>query len=505
MRSELGTTIATEQKEKLEITLAQYQLSEWGYPYRCSLSGKTLQRFDLPILSPDSSDLGIIKRSDAGADFKTLTLPGGGNDSNYSSWFQFALEIRDYVRLKLKRERLELDPLLLPTLEISWLEFFTFAEKLREKKDPPIEPIVDIARSAWPTLETLFRQPRKVLRRERELVGLDRLNEIDEGCIRWMVRQSGRNLAERAGAKQKLMGVVRKDDFDTLENRVVNQLALRIDQQSRRYLNNFKAFAATERYGAVSKFGAIVRQGHKISHVKKTSSLHGVPKPNFVLQFDPSYNKAWHWFIQLVRQEEMLDQASKWRSRLWRDMVFLTLNNVLFESENFETKPSFKMSLFQEHRNGQFILNDHSPLFWDRKTDYLAQVIPAHFPSNYQSIIGDEFGETFGATGASFALVFWKTGVRKPLHVKFIITEPRPRNCWDEISYPQDDEGYSNALLGERIDASVCVLSPSSDECAEPFIISDEPIDSIEIPSKNHDWQKAHFLKLGKLLAPKFL
>jgi hypothetical protein len=505
MINELGTTIAVELKENLELSLAQYQLTSWGYPYKCSSSNKTLQRFDLPILSSQTLDFEITERSSVGTEAQTLSLQGGGDDKSFSSWFQFALEIRDFIRLTLKREKSEIDPLLLPVLELSWLDFFRFTEELRNKKTPPIEPIVDISKSAWPTIESLFRNPRKVLRRERELVGLERLSEIDEGCIRWMVRQSGRNLAERAGAKQKLMGVVRKDDFDTLENRVVNELGYRIDRHSRRYLNDFKQYAGSDRYDAVAKFGGVVRQGHSTSLVRNASTIHVVPKPNFVLQFDPAYSKAWHWYIKLVRQEEQLELASKWRVRLWRDLVFLTLNNVLFESKNFETKHSFKVKFFQEHVNGQFLLNDYSPVFWDKNNDYIAQVIPAHYPGNYQTIVGNELGEIFGLTGASFALVFWKIGVKKPIYIRLIITQPRPKDSWIFANYNQDVYRQSINCLSKKIQSSVSILYPSNSESPQPIKTEEGLIDAIEIPSRNHDWQKEHFAQLGKLLAPDFL
>ena len=326
LRCELGTTFTLEPRSADEaVRLAQYELPSLGHSFKCLQTNKTLQRFDLPTLDGDTSNHNITSFNGK-LGFVSL-LKSDGNDF-YKDWFQLTLELIEEARNLSGIKFKGIDPLVLPSIELSWQEAFRKVDQLRKQLEPPIQPVVDIAKNAWPTLQHLLKSPRRVLKRERELVGLERLSEIDEGCIRWMVRQSGRTLAERAGSTQKLLGVVRKDDFDTIENRVVNDLTLKIDRQSRDYSNRYKSFNNSERFVMVKSFGAKVASERKGSSLIKASSLQVVPKPNFVLQFDPLYSRAWHWYIKLIRQEEQLQLASKWRSKLWREFVFIFLNNI---------------------------------------------------------------------------------------------------------------------------------------------------------------------------------
>ena len=503
LRYELGTTLALEPRSVDEaVRLAQYELPSIGHPFKCLQANKILQRFDLPTLAEDTSSHNII--SSIGKLGHISLLESDGNNF-YSDWFQLTLELIEEARNLSKIKFKGIDPLVLPSIELSWQEAFRKVEQLRKQLEPPIQPVVDIAKNAWPTLQNLLTSPRRVLKRERELVGLERLSEIDEGCIRWMVRQSGRTLAERAGSSQKLLGVVRKDDFDTIENRVVNDLALKIDRQSRDYSNRYKSFNDSDRYVMVKSFGKVVSSERKVSSLNKASSLQVVPKPNFVLQFDPLYSKAWHWYLKLIRQEEQLQLASKWRSRLWRDFVFIFLNNIFCKSKKFIHKPSDKFSLRQFQVFGSSISNSVSPLFWDKENKIIAQVLPADYPRSLDRSLGPKFGSVFGMTGASLALVFWKLGNSKPLLIKYIITESKK---YEHQTPMEDHHNYAESVvksLKKDFAFEACVLFASSDLDKNPRQVSGSDLPVFAVPSKNEDWSDDSFITLGKFLAPEFL
>lgn len=503
LRCELGTTFTLEPRSADEaVRLAQYELPTLGHPFKCLRTNKTLQRFDLPTLPGDTPNHNITSFN--GKLGFVSSLKSDGNDF-YKDWFQLTLELIEEARNLSEHKFKGIDPLVLPSIELSWQEAFRKVDQLRKQLEPPIQPVVDIAKNAWPTLQYLLKSPRRVLKRERELVGLERLSEIDEGCIRWMVRQSGRTLAERAGSTQKLLGVVRKDDFDTIENRVVNDLTLKIDRQSRDYSNRYKSFNNSERFVMVKSFGAKVASERKGSSLIKASSLQVVPKPNFVLQFDPLYSRAWHWYIKLIRQEEQLQLASKWRSKLWREFVFIFLNNIFCKSKKFIHKPSDKFSLRQFQVVGSSISNAVSPLFWDKESKIIAQVLPADYPRSLDRSLGPKFGSVFGMTGASLALVFWKLGNSKPLLIKYIITESKK---YEHQTPMEDHHTYAESVvksLKKDFAFEVCVVSPSSDLDKNPTQVSGSGLPVFAVPSKNEDWGDDSFTTLGKLLAPEFL
>lgn len=503
LRFELGTTLTLEPRSADEaVRLAQYELPTLGHPFKCLQTNKILQRFDLPTLAGDASNHNITSFNGK-LGFVSL-LKSDGNDF-YKDWFQLTLELIEKARNLSEYKFKGIDPLVLPSIELSWHEAFRKVEQLRKQLEPPIQPVVDIAKNAWPTLQNLLKSPRRVLKRERELVGLERLSEIDEGCIRWMVRQSGRTLAERAGSTQKLLGVVRKDDFDTIENRVVNDLALKIDRQSRDYSSRYKSFNDSDRYVMVKSFGKVVSSERKVSFLNKASSLQVVPKPNFVLQFDPLYSKAWNWYLKLIRQEEQLQLASKWRSKLWREFLFVFLNNIFCKSKKFIHKSSDKFSLRQFQVVGSSISNPVSPLFWDKENKIIAQVLTADYPRSLDRSLGPEFGSVFGMTGASLALVFWKLGNSKPLFIKYIITESKK---YEHQTLMEDYHAYAESvvkLLKKDFAFEVCALSPSSDTGKYPKQVSGTSLPVFAVPSKNEDWGDDCFITLGKLLAPEFL
>jgi hypothetical protein len=68
-------------------------------------------------------------------------------------------------------------------------------------------------------LEAIASNLRHQLRRQAELMPVGRIQEMDAYCLRDYIRRPGRNAAEKAGAKQELMGIQRYQDFNTPENK----------------------------------------------------------------------------------------------------------------------------------------------------------------------------------------------------------------------------------------------------------------------------------------------
>ena len=95
-----------------------------------------------------------------------------------------------------------------------------------EEDDPKILEIVIQAGKMRPFLKDLEKKIRRMLRREREKVQLDRVQEMDRASMRWLSKQPGKTLAQRAGSDQRVLAIVRKENFDTLENRVLHAYLL---------------------------------------------------------------------------------------------------------------------------------------------------------------------------------------------------------------------------------------------------------------------------------------
>ena len=108
--------------------------------------------------------------------------------------------------------------------------------------DPTVAPrrlVVRLAEALEDTLRDLARRPRRVLRRRREMQPVATVQQVDAACLRWISRRPGRTVAEKAGSRQEVLAVVRREEHDTLENRVARDVMLRCRLLSRAYLKSY--------------------------------------------------------------------------------------------------------------------------------------------------------------------------------------------------------------------------------------------------------------------------
>ncbi len=196
---------------------------------------------------------------------------------------------------------------------------------VRDKSEPRMALIVKLARDLPETLSDVCRRPRRVLRRVREMQRADKIQELDPACLRWIARQPGITLLEKAGPKQELLGVVRLEDADTPENRVVRDLLLRLRNECQRYLADHHEFFDHNRVRLVRHLLMLVRNLWNASPVVQAGALVGVASPNYVLQHEHRYNVLWNAYAMLVRQQKQHDSAWRWRHRIWAEQCWLAL------------------------------------------------------------------------------------------------------------------------------------------------------------------------------------
>jgi len=197
--------------------------------------------------------------------------------------------------------------------------------KLGSKSEPRMALIVKLARELPDILSDVCHHPRQVLRRVRRRLNVARIQELDSACLRWLARQPGRSIVEKAGPKQQLLGVVRIEDTDTPENRVVKDLLRRAQRECRRYLVEHRSFGNHKRVESVRRFMYLLDSLLRSSAIAGVRPLVGVASPNYVLQYDPRYRRLWEAYVLLVRQEKQQDSTWRWRQRTWAEQCGLTL------------------------------------------------------------------------------------------------------------------------------------------------------------------------------------
>ncbi len=221
--------------------------------------------------------------------------------------------------------------------------------------EPRMALIVKLARDLPDVLAKTCRRPRHALRRVRQFSPLGRVREVDSACLRWLARQSGATVAQKAGMRQQVLAVVRVEDIDTPENRVVRDLLVRATQACNRYRREHHAARGHPRVAGVTQFWRLLRELFTTTAMADVQPLVGIPQPNYVLQMDPRYAVLWDAWQQLVRQQMLEDSVWRWRQRLFAEHLQLGLMAVLHELSDETRTHGGDVLLQLEQNTGQFV------------------------------------------------------------------------------------------------------------------------------------------------------
>ncbi len=184
-------------------------------------------------------------------------------------------------------------------LPITWRKI---DEILNPKQDLPEESLIsDVARKCVNEAESLLRDMRKVLTREREKVPLGNVQQMDAQCLRWLIRQPGRDHIEKAGPQQRIQAIVRKENYNTLENRVLKDFMQRVQYLADLYLRRNHRFSKERVVRAVVRLKRISAAFLQLPVMESIADLQGLPMPNYVLRQDRRYFKIWKQYCRVIR------------------------------------------------------------------------------------------------------------------------------------------------------------------------------------------------------------
>ncbi len=184
-------------------------------------------------------------------------------------------------------------------LPITWMKV---DEILNPKEDLPEESLIsDVARKCVNEAESLLRDMRKVLTREREKVPLGNVQQMDAQCLRWLIRQPGRDHIEKAGPQQRIQAIVRKESYNTLENRVLKDFMQRVQYLADLYLRRNHRFNQERAVRDVVRLKRISIAFLQLPVMESVADLQGLPMPNYVLRQDRRYSKIWKQYCRVIR------------------------------------------------------------------------------------------------------------------------------------------------------------------------------------------------------------
>lgn len=217
--------------------------------------------------------------------------------------------------------------------KILWPDVLHFLDSLsREIKEPRKAIIVTIAQLMRKKLPNTVSSVRRILLRERELVPIHRMQEIDSNCLRWIIRQPGETMEQKGGNKQRLLAVTRKSYFNTLENQILKDFLLRCQYESARYLQNeslgLKHKMKSNRFSMVQGYKNLCNGLLKESTFEAINEPPIGVQPNYVLQNDLRYKEIWFWYKKLLKKQHQEDSLWDWQPRLWADIVRLLISTA---------------------------------------------------------------------------------------------------------------------------------------------------------------------------------
>lgn len=247
--------------------------------------------------------------------------------------------------------------------------------RAENEEDPRMAEIVRQSQDIMPCLKELEPRIRRVLRRTRELTPLDRVQEMDRASMRWLVRQPGRSIAERAGASQRILATVRRENFDTPENRVLHAYARLAFEVAREWLREHPRAKQSRRYGRVEIFSKFCKAFARELQTLGVGVAEAGMTPNYVLMQNPGYRTVYEAWRRLLEEERVLDDLWAWQAETWTDFCVLAIVLALDELDEAELVAQSPVVWRAEATLGRWFDQDRPiAVFWLKDSGRIVEV-----------------------------------------------------------------------------------------------------------------------------------
>jgi hypothetical protein len=257
----------------------------------------------------------------------------------------------------------------------TWVRLRQAWKRAENEADPRMAEIVLQARNLQPVLRDLTTRIRRVLRRDRELTPLARVQEMDRASMVWLSRQAGRNVAERAGSSQRILATVRKENFDTLENRVLHAHARLAADVAREWMREHPRASASGRYIQVAGLAKQCRSlAATLSDLGVMVASSDVT-PNYVLIQDRGYKSVYDGWLRLLQRRKTEDDLWAWQAETWTDFAVLAITLAIDELDESHLVAQSPISWRAEAVGGRWFEQDRPiAVFWLRETGRIVEI-----------------------------------------------------------------------------------------------------------------------------------
>ena len=233
-------------------------------------------------------------------------------------------------------------------------------KKVSTREEPRTARIVEIARTHLAAIRDVCERPRRMLVRQREAVPVGRVQELDAICLRDLIRRPGRTVLEKAGARQEIMAITRRESVDTAENRVIRDFIRLCQHRARAYERENGGAREHPKIRAVVELRRNCERLDAWSPLSAVGKLIGAARPNYVLQKDRRYHPLWIQYDKLRREDEAVDNIWAWGRRLWAEFVRGVVTSFLSSDEarsvcRWQLGGELNSYFSAEHQTGRFI------------------------------------------------------------------------------------------------------------------------------------------------------
>ncbi len=276
------------------------------------------------------------------------------------------------------------------------------------ENQPPLALIVRLSRKLSDIVSDIGQHPRKILERRRSMEPVSRFRELDSTCVRWLIRQPGLSIVEKAGHRRQILAVQRFESVNTLENRVLVDLLKRCRTLAADYLRHHAGrFPNHVWIQATQRFKRICEQFVDSAELACVQSITSLPQPNYVLLHESRYHEVWLAYEQVIRQQTRRQQLWQSRQSVWAEMcliaIWSSMSLLARKSGSGNCRSTHRCDLWVRDKleDGGFIDWSSCPTDWKLDSVSRVSVVPAKVLANrFQTI----------RSGGDFSFVRMKAG-----------------------------------------------------------------------------------------------
>ena len=340
-------------------------LPDLPFPRRVHLNGRNFQLYEIPD-TDHSQRISIFSWADQRLFASSEAYGGLGADSvsDLGLYIEESLQFIQRLEDIVKGEKLD-DKTGIP--RVSWTRAIKDLIQTDWRGATFRKPlIVSLAEKQMFGLRKIERSAKKILRRKRGIERLSKAREFDKESMIRIAQLPGRNVAEKAGPRQRIPAVLRYESTDTLENRVVEHFCRLAQDEWSRTKRSYQTSISNDREELALRFVRLcgrVRTNDEIRSISKLNSP--CLTPNFTLEQNPNYRSIWTGYQRLLKREQEREECWAWARRLFLNRAFVfaaELFEKVFDSKNSFYLPYAKrLRIAVSHRHGLWLETQSLP------------------------------------------------------------------------------------------------------------------------------------------------